>query len=82
MHQLAHHLRHLALKYCPAAADAQYAEFWAHCRRHSSGATAATIVGTARFYRAVHTGTLVSCDELTLHMLHTATGHAGMRRAF
>ncbi|WIA10512.1 hypothetical protein OEZ85_010701 [Tetradesmus obliquus] len=37
MHQLAHHLRQLALEYCPAAAGAQYAEFWAHCRRHSSG---------------------------------------------
>lgn len=37
MHQLAHHLRQLALEYYPAAAEAQYAEFWAHCRRHSSG---------------------------------------------
>ncbi|KAF6257420.1 hypothetical protein COO60DRAFT_1227496 [Scenedesmus sp. NREL 46B-D3] len=37
MHQLAHHLQQLALQHCPAAAGAQYAEFWAHCRRHSSG---------------------------------------------
>eukprot|EP00775_Hariotina_reticulata_P007157 gene7157-7372_t len=37
MHQLAQHLQQLAARYFPAVAEAKYAEFWAHCRRHSSG---------------------------------------------
>lgn len=37
MHQLAAHLQDLGRQYFPDLAEAQYAEFWAHSRRHSSG---------------------------------------------
>ncbi|KAI8473979.1 MAG: hypothetical protein J3K34DRAFT_456998 [Monoraphidium minutum] len=35
--QLAQHLRALALPHFPEVAEARYAEWWAHCRRHNSG---------------------------------------------
>lgn len=37
MHQLAHYLQRLGMQYFPDLADAKYAEFWAHCRRHTAG---------------------------------------------
>lgn len=39
MHQLAHYLQQLGAQHFPDLKDAKYAEFWAHCRRHSSGGT-------------------------------------------
>lgn len=37
MHQLAHYLQQLGSSYFPDLQQAKFAEFWAHCRRHSSG---------------------------------------------
>ena len=37
MHRLARHLQQLAAPYFPEVQQAQYAEWWAHCRRHTSG---------------------------------------------
>jgi hypothetical protein len=37
MHQLAAYLQDLGAQYFPDLREAQYAEFWAHSRRHSSG---------------------------------------------
>jgi hypothetical protein len=37
MHQLARYLQQLGAQHLPDLREAKYAEFWAHCRRHSSG---------------------------------------------
>lgn len=37
MHQLARYLQQQGAQYFPDLQAAKYAEFWAHCRRHSSG---------------------------------------------
>lgn len=37
MHQLARYLQALGRQYFPDLAEAKFAEFWAHSRRHSSG---------------------------------------------